>query len=240
MLFTQNMEPIRLQKYLATLGVGSRRGIEKMMTEGKIKVNGKKPKLGDKVTSRDRILVNGKKIKHTPESKKLIAFHKPKGVESTMQEPDKFKTLRDFDFGKERMYPVGRLDVASSGLILMTNDGELANQLTHPKYEHEKQYIVQVDQRITPKILDQLSKGALHIGGKTVKKAQVEKLETRTFSIILKEGRNRQIRKMCGALNLEVKDLVRIRIANIELGDLGLGKFRELDLDKIMKNFNDE
>lgn len=230
------MELIRLQKYLATLGIGSRRGIEKMMIEGKIKINGKKAKLGDKVTSKDKILINGKKIKHKPEQKRIIAFNKPRGVESTMQEYDKFKTLKNFNFGKERMYPVGRLDVESHGLILMTNDGELANQLTHPKYGHEKQYVVEVDQRITPKILDQLSKGALHICGKTVKKAEVEKLDTKTFSIILKEGRNRQIRKMCGALNLKVIDLFRIRIANIELDDLNAGKFRELNLDKVMKN----
>ncbi len=224
------MEPVRLQKYLATLGFNSRRGIEKMMLEGKIKVNGKKPKLGDKVTSRDTILVEGKRVRHTPVAKRIIAFHKPSGVESTMQKAtDKTKTLQSFNFGKERMYPVGRLDKESRGLILMTNDGELANQLTHPRYEHEKEYIVTVDKRITPTILNQLSKGALHIGGKTVKKADVEKLDTNIFSIILKEGRNRQIRKMCGALNLEVKDLLRVRIANVKLGDLEVGNFKEVE-----------
>ncbi len=228
------MEPVRIQKYLASIGIGSRRSIEKMMTEGKIKINGKKPKLGDKVTNRDRITVEGKRIKHIPQTKRFIAFYKPKGVESTMQKSENTKTLRNFDFGEERMYPVGRLDKNSHGLILMTNDGDLANQLTHPRYEHEKEYIVKVDKRVTPIILDQLSKGALHIGGKTVKKAEVGKLDTNVFSIILKEGRNRQIRKMCGALNLEVKDLLRVRIANIELKDLKPGEFRELKKEDVL------
>ncbi len=228
------MEPVRIQKYLASIGIGSRRSIEKMMTEGKIKINGKKPKLGDKVTNRDRITVEGKRIKHIPQTKRFIAFHKPKGVESTMQKSENTKTLRNFDFGEERMYPVGRLDKNSRGLILMTNDGDLANQLTHPRYEHEKEYIVKVDKRVTPIILDQLSKGTLHIGGKTVKKAEVEKLDTNVFSIILKEGRNRQIRKMCTALNLEVKDLLRVRIANIELKDLKPGEFRELKKEDVI------
>ena len=228
------MEPIRIQKYLASIGIASRRSIEKMMKEGKIKVNDKKPKLGDKVTNRDKITIEGKRIKHIQQVKRFIAFHKPKGVESTMQKSENTKTLSSFYFGEERMYPVGRLDKNSRGLILMTNDGQLANQLTHPKYEHEKEYIVKVDKRVTPIILDQLSKGALHIGGKTVKKAEVEKLDTNVFSITLKEGRNRQIRKMCGALNLEVKDLLRVRISNIILGDLKPGEFRELKKDDII------
>ncbi len=229
------MEELRLQKYLAHAGIASRRAIEKMIEAGDITVNGKKAKLGDKVTGSEKITVKGKTIKKDAINKKrtLIAFHKPVGVECTMQKREDAKTLADYDFGPDRMYPIGRLDKASRGLVLMTNDGDLANKLTHPRYEHEKEYVVTIDQRVTPKIIDHLSKGALHIGGKNVQKAIVEKRGANVFSIILKEGRNRQIRKMCGALNLTVVDLLRTRIATIVLGDLAVGKMRTIPNDTL-------
>lgn len=205
------------------------------MQEKKITVNGKFPEMGQKVTDKDRITVNGKVIEPSPaQHKKLFAFNKPKGVECTMQTSDQWHTLANYDFGPDRVYPIGRLDKESHGLVLMTNDGDLANRLTHPRYEHEKEYIVTVDQDVTLKMLKQLSDGSIIVHDKKVQKAHVEKIGPKKFRIILKEGRNRQIRKMCGAINLTVLDLLRVRIVGISLPKIAEGSFEEIDINSVL------
>lgn len=223
-------EPERLQKFLAARGVASRRAVEKMIESGAIRVNGKKARLGDKVTTEDVVEIAGKRISTKVHTDILIAFNKPRDVVSTMNTETKEKTLADYDFGvgDERLYPVGRLDRSSHGLILMTNDGALANELTHPRYEHEKEYIVTVDKNILAPVLKRLGNGSIKIDHKNVKPAEVEKIDNTTFRIVLSEGRNRQIRKMCDALGLTVRDLKRIRISNIMLDDLQEGEFSRI------------
>lgn len=225
-------EKIRLQKFLANQGVASRRAVEKMIEEGRIAVNGQHAKLGAKVIGTETITINGKRFKASDEAPIIIAFHKPKGVISTMadenREKETDKTLADFDFGvKARLYPVGRLDKDSRGLLLMTNDGQLANKLSHPSHEHEKEYLVTLESEIKDAGLRRLSNGTLTINDEKVQKAKVERKAKNKFSIILKEGKNRQIRKMCGIIGVTVVDLKRTRIADIKLEGLPSGESKK-------------
>lgn len=184
--------------------------------------------LGDKVSNQDKIVVNGQKIIPKKSKTLLLAFHKPAGVECTLNEMEKTKTLIDFDFGKQRVFPIGRLDKNSRGLLLLTNDGDLCHQISHPSFEHEKEYLVTVESSITPAQIKDLKNGIIISNGLKTNKCEVELITSNTFRIVLKEGRNRQIRKMCEAIELQVTDLIRIRINNIYLGDLPVGKHRVL------------
>ncbi len=233
------MEKIRIQKYLASCGVASRRAIEKMIVEKRITVNGQHIALGKKVDGSETITVDGKRIKKQEEAsqKILLAFNKPKGVITSAAPEEGSKSLADFDFGKNRVFPIGRLDKESRGLILMTNDGELANAITHPKYKHEKEYLVTLQSPISDSGIKKLASGTIRISDsgeqKIAAKAKVKRKTANMFTITLTEGRNRQIRKMCGALGLTISDLKRIRIANIKLEDLPAGKCRPENIAKI-------
>lgn len=218
---------IRLQKFLSEQGICSRRSAEDMICQKKIIINGRLATLGDKVSPQDEIIVNGQKLIPQKKESIVFAFYKPKGVESTLKIIEGVKTLMDFDFKNYRVFPIGRLDKDSRGLLLLTNDGDLCNQVAHPRYEHEKEYLVTVDKPLTSQIMKQLSEGIL-INEKKTKKCITEQISSNVFRIVLKEGRNRQIRKMCEALELTVQDLVRIRVKNIHLGDLPVGKYRIL------------
>lgn len=224
------METIRLQKFLAQHGFGSRRGCEVFIEKGQVLVNGKKAKLGDKVVGNEEISVNGKKISQAIEKEKIFAFYKPRGVECTMKQLPDCYSLYDFDFGTKRIFSVGRLDKDSHGLLLMTNNGDLAHKLAHPKFSHEKEYIVSVNKELTSKHLERLENGSIIIDEKPVNTAQVKKIKDTVFSIILTEGRNRQIRRMCESIGLKVVDLMRVRIEKVHLGSLKEGRTRQLNV----------
>lgn len=228
-------EGIRIQKFLGARGVGSRRAVEDLICAKKIRVNGQYAILGQQVTEADRIEVDGKLIDQKPEPKVWYAFYKPIGVESTCALPkhEKEKTLRSFRFGDERVFPVGRLDKDSEGLILLTNDGIRANELMHPRYEHKKEYEVRVHKPIKGSDLNRLRKG-IALEGYTTAPAEIERMGDAEFRIILHEGKNRQIRKMCAACGFEVTSLKRIRIESILLGDLKPGEWRSLDVSETL------
>ncbi len=227
-------DPIRLQKFLSEQGICSRREAEDLIEKGKIFVNEKKSKLGDKVTGEETILCDGKKVFFKKNiSSKVIAWHKPIGVEVTFQNLHGGKTLNDFNFGTERVFPIGRLDKDSHGLLLLTNDGDLANNIAHPSFSHEKEYVVAVDQSLTSKVLEKLSSGTIVLDKVKIQPCVVEQLKEDVFRIVLKEGRNRQIRKMCEACDLKVKELLRVRVKNIWLNELPVGKWRVLSSKEV-------
>ena len=230
---------IRLQKYLSQCAVASRRKAEELILAGKVKVNGKVADLGDKVSPRnDTVTVSGKKV---VSNKKLyyIMLHKPRGFITTMEDEMGRKCVAQLvkDVGA-RVYPVGRLDKDSEGMLIMTNDGEFANYMTHPSKHIPKTYRVTVRPAVTEDMLVKLETG-IEIDGRMTAPADahiIEKQDNRVvLEIVLYEGRNRQIRKMCEALGLEVARLKRTSIGSIKLGMLPQGKWRELTDDEVHK-----
>ncbi len=230
---------IRLQKYLSQCAVASRRKSEELILAGKVKVNGKVAGLGDKVSpKKDTVTVSGKKI---VSSKKhyYIMLHKPRGFITTMDDEMGRKCVAELvkDVGA-RVYPVGRLDRDSEGLLIMTNDGEFANFMTHPSKHVPKTYRVTVRPGITDEQLDAFNEG-IEIDGRKTAPADahiIDKSENRVvLEIIIHEGRNRQIRKMCEALGLEVARLKRTHIGSIKLGMLPQGQWRFLTDDEVHK-----
>ena len=234
-------EKIRINKYLSSTGICSRRAADDLISRNKVLINGKIAKLGDTVSEGDKVTVSGKQV-NAPKTKKIyLAYNKPIGVITTSDLSYRDNIIQKVNF-PERIFPIGRLDVASSGLILLTNDGDLAENLTRASNHHEKEYLVTVDKEITPEFLDKMASGVFILGRKTAK-AKIVKISPKAFKLTLIEGRNRQIRRMCEALNYEVKKLQRIRIVNILLGELKENKWRyltqkeEQDLKKnIFKN----
>ena len=230
---------IRLQKYLSQCAVASRRKSEELILSGKVKVNGKVAGLGDKIDPRrDTVTVSGKKI---VSSKKhyYIMLHKPRGFITTMEDEMGRKCVAELvkDVGA-RVYPVGRLDRDSEGLLIMTNDGDFANHLTHPSKHVPKTYRVTVRPNVTEDQLIAFNEG-IEIDGRKTAPADahiIEKGENRVvLEIIIHEGRNRQIRRMCEALGLEVARLKRTHIGSIKLGMLPQGKWRNLTEDEVHK-----
>lgn len=224
---------IRLQKHLSECGIASRRKAEELISLGKVKVNGHIASLGDKVDPvRDKVTVRGKNVSAANE-KVYIMLHKPRGFVTTMSDEEGRKCVSDLvkDVGT-RVFPVGRLDRNSEGLLIMTNDGELANRLTHPSSHVNKTYRVTVDGSVTDEQLSRLCTG-IEIDGRKTLPCDVfigEKKTDRTVLIfIIHEGRNRQIRKMCEAVGLEVLRLKRTEIAGVKLGMLPQGKWRNLN-----------
>lgn len=219
---------VRLQKFLSEQGICSRRRAEELICSGKILVNGKKAILGDKVSGIEEIFVEGRKVTSHAKVTKVLAFYKPQDVECTLSPNRGATTLLDFNFGSERVFPIGRLDKDSRGLLLLTNDGDLGNKLAHPRFGQEKEYLVVVKGDITPEILELLSKG-IEIDRKKTSPCTVEQVEQDVLRFVLHEGKNRQIRKMCEAVNLKVQDLLRVRVGSIWLGELKEGKWRVLN-----------
>ena len=228
---------IRLQKILAKAGYGSRRGCEVLISEGRVTINGKNASLGNKADPQlDLITVDGIPIS-VPEKNQYIMLHKPKGVVSTVSGPDRRPTVRSLVNIPGQLYPVGRLDINSEGLILMTNDGILTYQLTHPSYEHEKEYRVLVRPRPNENQLNAWRKGLILDDGSLTLPAKVwveHKDSMGTWlGVILKEGKKRQLRRMAEVTGLQVKRLIRTRLANLILGELLPGEWRELKPDEI-------
>jgi 23S rRNA pseudouridine2605 synthase len=229
---------VRLQKHLADCGVASRRRAEQLITSGVITVNGELvTKLGTKIDPlKDKVEIAGRPVK-AKEPKIYIKLNKPRGFVSSCRKHPGEKTI--LDLVKDlpyRLYPVGRLDKDSEGLMLLTNDGELANRLMHPRYEHEKEYLVNVELRITNDKLRNFQSGIVLDGKKTLP-AKVKLIDPTTFSITLKEGKKRQIRKMVEAAGNWVANLKRIRIRNIKLNDLAPGQYALLNQSEIKELF---
>ncbi|MBS1572963.1 MAG: 23S rRNA pseudouridine(2604) synthase RluF [Bacteroidetes bacterium] len=223
-------ESVRINKYLSESGFCSRREADRLIDAQQVLVNGKIPEMGTKISVGDIVTVNGKIITKQQESFVYLALHKPVGIECTTNTTTR-NNIVDYMKYPKRIFPVGRLDKASEGLIIMTNDGDIVNKILRAKNNHEKEYIVTVDKPISPQFLKKMS-GGIPILDTMTKKCKVEKLSERVFSIILTQGLNRQIRRMCEYLGYEVKKLKRIRIMNIRL-DIPYGKYRELTPEEL-------
>lgn len=228
----------RLQKILSRAGFGSRRACEKLISEQRVKVNGIVVDLGSRADeSEDEIIVDGVIVEVKPLHHQYIAFNKPVGVLSEIHPSSKSRTVRDFIPSADYLFIVGRLDKNSEGLILITNDGELANQLTHPRYQHEKEYLVQVSHEPDQRQLDALRKGIVLPDGKKTSPAKVITQNRNSaehwLKIILREGHKRQIREMGFSVGLPVLRIIRIRIGGLKLKDLQPGMWRNLDQEEI-------
>lgn len=226
----------RLQKIISARGITSRRKAEEMIERGRVTVNGERAFLGDKADPElDEIAVDGKII--TGKSDLVyIMLNKPRGYVTTVKDERGRKTVMELvkDAGT-RVYPVGRLDMASEGLLIFTNDGDFANRLMHPSHQVEKEYVVRVDGDVDAGLTVLLS--PMELDGNPVKKPKVEVLEDRggsgTLSIVIHEGRNRQVRRMCEQAGLKVKRLIRVREGELSLGRLRRGEWRTLDKDEL-------
>lgn len=220
------MEKTRINKYLSEVGYCSRRAADKLLEEGRIKINGQIPELGTKVSDEDVVEVDGKPIRESEDKPIYIAFNKPVGIVCTTDTKRERDNIIEYINHPKRIFPIGRLDKPSEGLILLTNDGDIVNKILRSKNNNEKEYLVRVDKPINPRFLEKMRNG-VPILDTITKKCEVEKIDDMTFRIVLTQGLNRQIRRMCEFLGYEVKKLKRIRIMNIKL-DIPLGKWREL------------
>jgi len=220
------LEKTRINKYLSEVGFCSRREADKMLEQGRITVNGTIPEMGTKVSEEDEILVDGISIRKPEEEHVYIALNKPVGIVCTTDTKRERNNIVEFINHPKRIFPIGRLDKPSEGLILLTSDGDIVNKILRARNNHEKEYIVRVDKPITPQFLHKMRNG-IPILGTVTNKCEVEQIDTLSFRIILTQGLNRQIRRMCEYLGYEVKKLKRIRIMNIKL-DLPVGKWRDL------------
>ena len=223
------MEEIRLQKYMADCGVASRRKCEEIILQGKVKVNGiKVTELGTKVTEEDEVSVNGEVIKKVFK-KVYIAMNKPVGYITSVSDEFDRPTVMNLveDEIHTRVYPVGRLDFDTEGLLIMTNDGDLTFKLTHPKHTIFKTYVATLNDVPHPKNIEKLRKGVV-VDGKKTQQPKVNWLKDNIVEISISEGRNRQVRKMFEAIGYEVVTLQRVSIGNLALGNIPLGRWRHL------------
>lgn len=225
------MEPMRLQKYLSAAGVCSRRKAEVLIAAGRVSINGETvARMGTRVDPRtDRVRVDGRAVR-LQRKQIYIALHKPAGVVTSCSHPGERTVLDLVDVG-QRVYPVGRLDKDSTGLLLLTNDGRLHHGLLHPSFDHEKEYEVRVDRVIADGALRHLAKGVV-LKGRRTQPARVRRLSGRVFRIILTEGRNRQVRRMVRKVGCRVTSLKRVRVACIQIGDLPAGSWRYLTAEE--------
>lgn len=216
---------IRINKFLSDAGLCSRREADRYIEEGKVKIDGKKALIGSKVRPENLVTFNGRPIVNK-EKRVLIAFNKPVGIVSTTspKEPD---NIVDFINYPTRIFPIGRLDKESEGLILLTNDGDIVNSILRERYGHDKEYIVTLNKEITKEFVKQMSEG-VPILDTVTKPCEVTVIDKNTFRIILTQGLNRQIRRMCEYLGYRVIRLVRVRIMNITLGRLKRGTWRNV------------
>jgi 23S rRNA pseudouridine2604 synthase len=215
----------RINKFLSETGYCSRREADKLLDEGRITINGVVPEMGTKVSHRDEVRVDGKLIREKTEKPVYLAFNKPVGIECTTNLDVRYNIV-DFINYPKRIFPIGRLDKASEGLIFMTNDGDIVNKILRARNNHEKEYTVTVNKLITDRFIQKMSNG-IPILDTVTKKCKVEQISKTTFKIVLTQGLNRQIRRMCEYLGYEVTSLKRIRIINISL-DIPVGRYRDL------------
>jgi len=223
----------RLNKYLSEAGYCSRRAADKLIDEGRVTINGSVPEMGTKVTENDVVAVDGEIIKNNDVKRTYLAFNKPIGIVCTTDTSVEKDNIIDYINYHKRIFPIGRLDKPSEGLILLTDDGDIVNKILRASNNHEKEYVVTVDNPISQTFINRMSDGIfIEDLGKTTKKCKVKKINSHTFSIILTQGLNRQIRRMCEYLNYEVQTLKRTRIMNIKL-DVPVGNYRELSIEEL-------
>lgn len=220
----------RLNKFISETGYCSRREADRLIQEGKVLVNNEVPELGTKITDDDVVIIEGK-ILSVQEKFIYLAFHKPPGIICTTETNVKDNIIEYVNYPK-RIFPVGRLDRASEGLIFLTNDGDIVNKILRAGNNHEKEYIVTVDKPVTAKFISEMSNG-IPILDTTTRKCFVEKTDKNEFRIILTQGLNRQIRRMCDYLDYRVQRLIRTRIMNIDLTNLDTGKLREISAEEL-------
>jgi len=233
-----NPSTTRLNKYLSEAGYCSRRAADKLIDEGRVTINGAVPEMGTKVIPGDEVKVDGKTILNDAKKRTYIAFNKPVGIVCTTDTGVEKDNIIDYISYPTRIFPVGRLDKDSEGLILLTDDGDIVNKILRASNNHEKEYIVKVDKPISQTFVQRMSAGIpLEELGKTTKPCSVEKLSTFEFKIILTQGLNRQIRRMCEYLNYEVHALKRTRIMNI-YQKCEVGTYRDLT-DEELSTLND-
>lgn len=224
--------PIRINRYLALTGVATRRGADELISQKKVFINGRTATLGDMVQKGDVVKVKNA----TPKKYLYLAYYKPQGI-ITHSPKEGEKSIEDIFRRqlKERVFPVGRLDKDSHGLIILTNDGRITEKLLSPEREHEKEYIVTVNKPIISKFLKHLGRG-VDIEGYATKPARAKGLGERKFSIVITEGKKHQLRRMCAAEGYVAEDIKRVRIMNVKLGNLTPGAFRAIQ-DEELKNF---
>ena len=217
--------PVRLNKYLSEVGYCSRREADKLIAQGRVTLNGIKPELGTKVQEHDSVEVDGKSVSQKQDKPVYLIFNKPVGIVCTTDTRVEKDNIIDYINYPKRIFPIGRLDKPSEGLIFLTDDGDIVNKILRARNGHEKEYIVRVNKPINSSFIKQMSSGLPILETKT-KPCKVTKIGEYEFNIILTQGLNRQIRRMCEYLNYRVTKLQRVRIMNITL-DLPIGKWRE-------------
>ena len=248
------MEETRINKYLSEKGICSRREADRLLKDGKILVNGKIAEPGVKVNNGCNIEILGQNIRDKAKPDPVVlVFNKPRGLVCTEGKKDRAPNIIDYIGYESHIFPVGRLDKDSEGLILLTNIGELVNRINKKQYGHEKEYLVRCRRKLTDEMICKLASGmrievpVQRKAGNTVKNVfeyrdtlpcKVRRVDDYTFDIILTQGFNRQIRRMCGALGNSVTELKRIRIMNIELGNLKTGAYRKADKDELLSLFD--
>jgi len=225
------MQLTRINKYLSEAGYCSRREADKLIEQGRVTLNGKVPEMGTKITEGDIVKVDGETIQNKNEKPVYIAFNKPVGIVCTTDTGVEKDNIIDYINYPKRIFPIGRLDKASEGLIFLTDDGEIVNKILRARNNHEKEYIVTVNRPITPNFIERLGQGVPILETYT-KKCLVERLGKFDFRIVLTQGLNRQIRRMCEYLGYEVTHLKRVRIMNVQL-DIPVGEWRDLTLEEL-------
>lgn len=236
-----NDDTTSLNKYISSKGICSRRQADVLIDDGRVSINGLTAKKGNRVGPNDEVILDGKIISNPPRrGKKLKAqkhtyliFNKPRGIITTTDLREPANVIAFINYHK-RIFPVGRLDKDSEGLLLMTDDGDIVNKILRSKYDHEKEYIVAVNKPLATDFVE-LMQGPMKILGQKIKPVQVERLGKARFKIILTQGLNRQIRRMCLKLGYRVKTLQRIRLMNLYLGDLPVGKWRHVTSAELQK-----
>tara|TARA_B110000046_G_scaffold87595_1_gene95701 strand:- start:158 stop:886 length:729 start_codon:yes stop_codon:yes gene_type:complete len=231
-----NQTVTRINKYLSEIGYCSRREADRLIADGRVLVNGEPVEMGLKVSAEDKIVVNGEAISNPKNKLVYIAFNKPKGIVCTTDTRVEKDNIIDYINYSKRIFPIGRLDKASEGLIFLTNDGNIVNKILRASNNHEKEYIVTVNKPITKEFLHKMSNG-VPILDTVTKKCFVKQTHKNEFKIILTQGLNRQIRRMCEYLDYRVIELTRVRIMNVNL-DLKVGKWRYLSA-KEFKDLNE-
>ena len=223
----------RVQKLLSNYGYCSRRKAEELIKEGRVKVNDKVISIGDKASEDDKLYVDGKAV--SKEKRVYLMFNKPKRCVTALHDKH-YKTVMDYIKVKERVFPIGRLDCDTTGLLLLTNDGDFANKIMHPSNEIKKTYVVEINKPITDKQISTIEKGVMLEDGKT-SEAKVKKHDGTHLEIVIHEGKNRIIRRIFEKLGIKVLSLERVRVGDLSLGDLSLGEYRELT-EKEKKKIN--
>lgn len=227
------MKETRINKFLSEAGYCSRRAADKLLEAGRITINGEIPLMGTKIVEGDDVRVDGQKITRQKDDFVYIAFNKPIGIVCTTDTRVEKNNIIDYLNYPKRIFPIGRLDKASQGLILLTNDGDIVNKILRARNNHEKEYLVRVNKRINKKFVADMSNG-IPILDTITRKCKVEMLSPYQFKIILTQGLNRQIRRMCEYLGYHVTELKRVRIMNIKL-DLKIGKYRDITNEELKK-----